>query len=59
MLVVKPDPVTFANIVPACSIMGALEEGMNIHQKVVKNGFELKFMGISSLLDVYAKYERI
>jgi len=56
---VKPNYATFVSILSAFATMGPIEEGMDIHQKVVKNGFEPKFMGISTLIDMYAKYGRI
>jgi len=53
---VKPNFVTFANILPACAIVGALEEGMDIHQRVVENCFSSNVVVVNA---VYAKYGRI
>jgi len=50
---------TFAIIFPTCASMGALEEGMGIHQRVVQNGFSFNIMVVNALIDMYAKYERI
>ncbi|XP_059066116.1 pentatricopeptide repeat-containing protein At2g22070 [Cryptomeria japonica] len=40
---VKPDSTTFISILPACAKMGALEQGINIHQNIIEryaqNGF--------------------
>jgi len=36
--------------------MGVLEEGMEIHKRVVKNGFVLKVMVFNSLLYIYVKH---
>jgi len=39
--------------------MGALEEGMDIHQRVVENGLALNIMVWTALIDMYAKCETI
>ncbi|XP_059065148.1 pentatricopeptide repeat-containing protein At5g66520 isoform X2 [Cryptomeria japonica] len=36
---VKPNSTTFASILTACAKMGALEQGMNIHQSIMVWGF--------------------
>ena len=56
---VKPNSITFASILPACATMGALEEGMDIHQSVVENGFALNVVVVSALIAMYAKCGRI
>ena len=39
--------------------MGAIEEGMAIHQRVVKNGFSFNVVVINAMIDMYVKYRRI
>jgi len=39
--------------------MGGIEEGMNIHQRVVENGFALKIMVLIGLIEMYVKCETI
>jgi len=39
--------------------MGALEEGMNICQRVVENSFTLNIVVLTALIDMYAKCEII
>ncbi|XP_057815875.1 pentatricopeptide repeat-containing protein At3g24000, mitochondrial-like [Cryptomeria japonica] len=51
---VKPDSTTFASILPACAKMGALEQGMSIHQGITEGGF-LSDVVATALLDMYAK----
>ena len=46
-------------ILPACTTMGALEEGMDIYQRVGENGFPLTLMVVNSLIGMHAKCERI
>ncbi|KAH9293624.1 hypothetical protein KI387_041171, partial [Taxus chinensis] len=52
---VKPNSTTFASILPACAKMGALEQGMDIHQCIIKSGFLSDVVVASALVDMYAK----
>ncbi|XP_057830928.2 pentatricopeptide repeat-containing protein At2g13600 [Cryptomeria japonica] len=52
---VKPDSTTFASVLPACAKMGALEQGMGIHQNIIKGGFCSDVVVASALVDMYAK----
>ncbi|XP_057813455.2 pentatricopeptide repeat-containing protein At4g21065 [Cryptomeria japonica] len=52
---VKPDSTTFVSILPACAKMGALEQGMDIHQSVIESGFLSDVVVASALVDMYAK----
>lgn len=49
----------FSNIIPSCSIVGALEEGMDIHQRVFENIFSFNVVVVSALIDMYTNYRRI
>ncbi|XP_057865818.1 pentatricopeptide repeat-containing protein At2g13600 isoform X2 [Cryptomeria japonica] len=50
----KPDSTTFSSVLPACAKMGALEQGMGIHQSIIKSGF-LSDIVANALVDMYAK----
>ncbi|KAH9310530.1 hypothetical protein KI387_025565 [Taxus chinensis] len=52
---VKPNSATFASILPACAKMGALEQGMNIHQSISESGLLSDVVVASALVDMYAK----
>ncbi|XP_057837778.2 pentatricopeptide repeat-containing protein At1g11290, chloroplastic [Cryptomeria japonica] len=52
---VKPDSTTFANILPACAKMGALEQCMDIHRSIMEGGFSLDIIVGNTLVDMYAK----
>ncbi|XP_059077386.1 pentatricopeptide repeat-containing protein At3g09040, mitochondrial-like [Cryptomeria japonica] len=52
---VNPNSTTFASILPACAKMGALEQGMYIHQSIMERGFISDVVVVNSLLDMYAK----
>ncbi|XP_057833238.2 pentatricopeptide repeat-containing protein At3g24000, mitochondrial [Cryptomeria japonica] len=51
---VKPNSVVFASILPVSAKMGALEQGMEMHQKIIKSGF-LSDLVVNALVDMYAK----
>ncbi|XP_059067389.1 pentatricopeptide repeat-containing protein At2g39620 [Cryptomeria japonica] len=56
---VKPNSTTFASILSACAKMGALEQGMDIHQSIMEGGFLSDIMIGNALVDMYAKCGRI
>ncbi|XP_057869036.2 pentatricopeptide repeat-containing protein At1g08070, chloroplastic isoform X2 [Cryptomeria japonica] len=51
---VMPDEATFASILPACAKIGALEQGMEFHQRIIKNGI-LSNLVTNALIYMYAK----
>jgi len=59
ILGVNTNSTTFSNILLACATMGALEEGMDISQRVVENGFVMNVMVLNALIGMYVKYRRI
>ncbi|XP_057873045.2 pentatricopeptide repeat-containing protein At3g24000, mitochondrial-like [Cryptomeria japonica] len=52
---VKPNSTTFASILPACAKMGALEQGMDIHQSIMEAGLLSDIIVGNALIDMYAK----
>ncbi|KAH9310531.1 hypothetical protein KI387_025566, partial [Taxus chinensis] len=52
---VKPDSTTFASVLTACAKIGALEQGMNIHQSIIEYGFLSDIIVVNALIDMYAK----
>eukprot|EP01018_Ginkgo_biloba_P013194 Gb_32453 [translate_table: standard] len=52
---VKPYPNTFASVVPACANLAALEQGMEIHEEIIRCGFQSDVFVESALVDMYAK----
>ncbi|XP_057870934.2 pentatricopeptide repeat-containing protein At2g13600 [Cryptomeria japonica] len=52
---VKPNSATFANVLSACATMIALQQGMEIHQRVIECGFLSDVMVVIALIDMYAK----
>eukprot|EP01018_Ginkgo_biloba_P002781 Gb_22740 [translate_table: standard] len=56
---VKPNPKTFASVLPACANLAALEQGIEIHDEIIKSGSESDVYVESALVDMYAKCGRI
>eukprot|EP01018_Ginkgo_biloba_P004806 Gb_36676 [translate_table: standard] len=52
---IQPDQFTFATILPACANLGALEQGIDIHEEIIRSGFESNVFVESALVDMYAK----
>ncbi|XP_057848029.2 pentatricopeptide repeat-containing protein At3g26782, mitochondrial [Cryptomeria japonica] len=52
---VKADSTTFVVILPVCSKIEALEQGMEIHQRIMEGGFLADAVVVTSLIDMYAK----
>eukprot|EP01018_Ginkgo_biloba_P003095 Gb_21016 [translate_table: standard] len=56
---VKPESKTFASVLPACANMAALEQGIEIHEEIIRGGFQSDVFVVNALLDMYAKCGRI
>eukprot|EP01018_Ginkgo_biloba_P019471 Gb_05259 [translate_table: standard] len=52
---VKPDRGTFASVLPACANLAALEHGKEMHEGIIKSGFQSDVFVESALVDMYAK----
>eukprot|EP01018_Ginkgo_biloba_P027163 Gb_22477 [translate_table: standard] len=52
---VKPNLKTFASVLPACGDLAALEQGMEIHEEIVRSGLQADVFVESALVDMYAK----
>ncbi|XP_059067791.1 pentatricopeptide repeat-containing protein At3g02330, mitochondrial-like [Cryptomeria japonica] len=55
----KPESSTFACILPVCAKLGALEQGMEFHQNIIKSGFSSDVVVVTALIDMYAKCTRL
>eukprot|EP01018_Ginkgo_biloba_P002731 Gb_33134 [translate_table: standard] len=51
----KPSSKTFASVLPACANLAALEQGMEIHDEIIRNGFQSRIFVVNALIDMYAK----
>eukprot|EP01018_Ginkgo_biloba_P034752 Gb_24816 [translate_table: standard] len=52
---VKPDSDTFAIVLPACANLAALEQGKEIHEVIIRSGYQYNVFVCSALVDMYAK----
>lgn len=52
---VKLDPLTMASVLSACAILGIIEEGKQLHDYIVRLGFESDVSVCNSLVAIYAK----
>eukprot|EP01018_Ginkgo_biloba_P031899 Gb_11321 [translate_table: standard] len=52
---VKPNSDTCASILPACANLAAQEHGKEIHEDIIRRGFQSDVFVGSSLVDMYAK----
>eukprot|EP01018_Ginkgo_biloba_P002617 Gb_35466 [translate_table: standard] len=51
----KPDSKTFASVLPACANLAALEQGVEIHEEIIRSGCQSDVFVANALLDMYAK----
>eukprot|EP01018_Ginkgo_biloba_P004839 Gb_17077 [translate_table: standard] len=54
-----PDPVTIVSLLPACAQAGDLQQGKQIHNCIIRNGFGSDVLIETALIDMYAKSGRI
>eukprot|EP01018_Ginkgo_biloba_P039683 Gb_40047 [translate_table: standard] len=52
---VKPNEFTFATIVKACANLAALVQGKNVHEDIIRYGFDSNVVVGSALIDMYGK----
>eukprot|EP01018_Ginkgo_biloba_P030661 Gb_29995 [translate_table: standard] len=52
---IKPNQVTVVTVLPACANLAALQEGKDIHDYIIKSGFDLDASIGSALITMYAK----
>eukprot|EP01018_Ginkgo_biloba_P037421 Gb_09407 [translate_table: standard] len=56
---VKPNSVTMVIVLLACAHVEALQNGEQIHNYIIKNGYELNVFVGTSLIELYAKFGKI
>lgn len=55
----RPDQFTFASILSTCANIGDLEKGQQVHNSVIKCGWESQIFVGNALVDMYGKCGRI
>ncbi|XP_010447165.1 PREDICTED: pentatricopeptide repeat-containing protein At4g33990-like isoform X2 [Camelina sativa] len=56
---IVPNQGTWVSVLPACSQVGALRQGMKLHGRLLKNGLYLDVFVGTSLADMYGKCGRL
>eukprot|EP01018_Ginkgo_biloba_P022118 Gb_05942 [translate_table: standard] len=51
----KPNHFTFVGVLTSCASLAALEQGIQVHTKIIKIGFESDVYVGNALVDMYAK----
>jgi pentatricopeptide repeat protein len=52
---IDPDDFTYASVLPACASLAALDYGMELHQNIIRSGFQCDKFVASALGDMYFK----
>eukprot|EP01018_Ginkgo_biloba_P039721 Gb_32164 [translate_table: standard] len=52
---IQPDQFAFASVLPACANLGALEHGKEVHESIIRNGFQFDVFLGNALVDMYSK----
>ncbi|KAJ7551416.1 hypothetical protein O6H91_06G014500 [Diphasiastrum complanatum] len=52
---IKPDSVTFVNVLKSCGSLASIDEGRLIHSRAIKAGFDSDVYVGSAIVDMYAK----
>eukprot|EP01018_Ginkgo_biloba_P025605 Gb_06568 [translate_table: standard] len=52
---IKPNSFTFTSVLPACGNLVALEQGMEIHEEIIRTGLQSDVFVANALVDMYAK----
>jgi len=56
---IQPDHFAFASVLPACANLAALEYGKELHDDIVRNGFQSDMFVGNALVDMYGKCGRV
>lgn len=57
---VEINQFTFSRVLPTCTDMADLEQGLGIHQKMImRGGFQSNVIVMTTLVDMYAKCGRV
>jgi len=52
---IQPNQFTFAGFLPACGKLGILEHGREVHERIIRSGFQCNVFVDCVLLDMYVK----
>ena len=52
---IQPNQFIFASVHPVCANLPSLSHGLEIHQHIIRCGYESNFFVMSALIDMYEK----
>eukprot|EP01018_Ginkgo_biloba_P036667 Gb_31697 [translate_table: standard] len=52
---VKPNQVTMASVLPACARLAVLQQGKEIHDYIIRSGYDSGVFVLNALIDMYVK----
>ncbi|KAL5732335.1 hypothetical protein ACOSP7_031677 [Xanthoceras sorbifolium] len=52
---IKPDPLSFSSVLPACARMASHKLGKEIHGYLLRNGIDFNIMVQNAIMDMYVK----
>eukprot|EP01018_Ginkgo_biloba_P032070 Gb_08223 [translate_table: standard] len=52
---IEPNQFTVATVLPACANIGALKQGKEIHEEIIRSGIQSNVFVENALVDMYAK----
>eukprot|EP01018_Ginkgo_biloba_P032087 Gb_22769 [translate_table: standard] len=56
---IQPNEFTFASVLSACANLGALRPGKEIHEEIIRNGFESDVFVGNALVDIQMQLEKV
>eukprot|EP01018_Ginkgo_biloba_P008766 Gb_30991 [translate_table: standard] len=56
---IQPNEFTFSSVLVACANLAALEHGKEVHEDVIRSGFQCNIFVGGSLVDMYVKCRRL
>jgi pentatricopeptide repeat protein len=56
---IQPNEFTFSSVLPACGSLAALQHGKEIHEEIIRSGFQYDVFVASALVDMYVKCHSI
>jgi pentatricopeptide repeat protein len=56
---IEPNQFTYAGILPACATIAYLQHAEELHEEIIRSGFESNLFVGSSLIDVYVKCKNV
>jgi pentatricopeptide repeat protein len=56
---IQPNQISFASVLPAFGISSVLEDGKEVHEEIIRRGYEFDIFVGNALVDMYAKCRNV